>query len=81
MPTGVLSLESRRIVLRCFRDREVSDEFLASFSDKVAKFANDISVTYKPHNRGNFAYFNFGFQHGSGNGEKVGSELMPLLSI
>lgn len=71
IPTSILSSDFRRIVPRSFRDSRVSDKFLSSFSQKVEKFAKDIKLAFTPHNRGDFAYFNFGIQHGSGNGNKV----------
>lgn len=71
LTTSILSAESRRIVLRSFRSREVSEKFLSSFADRVKQFEKDAKVDYVAHNRGQFAYFNFGVQHGSGNGGKV----------
>lgn len=76
MTTSVLSSEHHRIVLQSFRDDVVSDEFLASFQRKVERFAHDINLSFEPHNRGNFAYFNFGSQHASGNNNKVSRRQM-----
>lgn len=70
-PTSILSAEGRRTIFRSFRSRQVTDEFLSEFSAKATQFAQAVKLQHSTHTRGEFGYFNFGFQHAYGNNKGV----------
>jgi hypothetical protein len=39
---------------------------------KISEFADRVQLQHSSHSRGEFGYFNFGTQHGSGNNNKAG---------
>jgi hypothetical protein len=72
-PTSILSAERRRIIFRSFRSKQVTEEFMTEFTAKVSQFSHAVQLQHCSHTRGEYGYFNFGFQHAYGNNDGVGS--------